>query len=190
MKALSLLLAIILPITITACSRLSEKDLANLRSQNDIVKREIILEISKQEGFPISLLTRFFDRNIENRAIAILVELINSGEESEDIQLSILKVLGDLGKRTEVPIFPIVEKIKEENPRIRFQAVESLGKIRNREAVPILLQLLATETNKYQIIWALGEMRDNRAIPALNQMLASNDQYLRYNARRALRKIR
>lgn len=182
MKTSSLFSVMVLSICITACSQISEKDLAELQSPNDLVKREAIQKISKQE--------RLFNRNVEKRAVAILVELLDGGRESEDIQLSILKALGELGKRIDVPISSLIEKLGDENPRIRLQAVESLGKIKNGEAVQALLKLLEAETDKYPIIWALGEIGDKRAISALNSLLASKDEYLRYNARKALEKIR
>jgi HEAT repeat protein len=56
--------------------------------------------------------------------------------------------------------------------------------------VPALVQLLEKETNKYPIIWALGEIGDKSAVPALNRLLASGDKYMRYNANKALSKIR
>ena len=88
-----------------------------------------------------------------------------------------------------VPVSPVIEKLKEENPRVRLQAVESLGKIKNPKAAPALVQLLENETDKYPIIWALGEIRDRNAVPGLNQLLSSEDKYVRYNATKALAKI-
>jgi len=183
-------ISILLSFCIVGCTTLSEKDLDDLRSSNYIVKKEAIGKTSKEQSFPLSLVCRSFNKNIEKKAIAILVETLSISEEPEDIRLSILKTLGDLGSRIEVPVFPIIEKLKDENPLIRLQAVESLGKIKNEKAVPDLLKLLEEEPNKYPIIWALGEIGDERAIPALNKMLTSKDNTLQYNARKALKKIR
>ena len=125
----------------------------------------------------------------EKRAVTIMVELMESGKESKEIELSILEALGRLGRSTEIPCFPLIGKLKDEDRQIRLQAVESLGKARCREALPALVQLLKDDKSKYCVIWALGELGDTRAIPALNPLLESDDQYARYNARRALAKI-
>lgn len=174
-----------------ACSNMTEKDLGNLESPNDIVKQEAIKKIANGEPYPLNLVNRFFYNGfVEKRAVEIMVGQLRDGKESEDIQLGILKALGELGQRTEVPVSPLVKRLRDENPRIRLQAVESLGKIRNPEAVPALIELLDIETNKYPIIWALGEIGDRTAVPALNRLLVSEDKYVRYNAGRALAKIR
>lgn len=183
-------LGVILSLLIPACSPITEGDLANLRSPNDAVKMEAIQKFSRREGFPLSLLGRHLNQKTERKAVPIMVELLRSGNESEDIQLSILKAMGELGKRTQVSASSLIEKLRDGNPRIRLTAVESLGKIRDETAVPALIRLLDTETEKYPIIWALGEIGDKRAVPALNQLLASQDKYTRYNTDKALRKIR
>lgn len=186
----SVIVAVVLSICFTACSSLCEKDLEDLQSPNHIVKKEAIGKISEPGRFPFTISRRLFGGGIEKKAVTILVEMLNKGKESEDIHLSILKTLGDLGMRTEVPIEPLIDKLKDENPRIRLRAVESLGKIRNEKAVSALLQLLEEEPNKYPIIWSLGQIGDKRAIPALNTLLSSEDKFLQYNARKALKKIR
>jgi HEAT repeat protein len=104
--------------------------------------------------------------------------------------LSILRAMGELGQWTEVPVSSLIKKLKGGDPRIRLLALESLRKIKDEKAVPALTQLLETETIKYRIIWALGENGDKRAVPVLNQLLASQDTYARYNANKALKKIR
>lgn len=183
-------IGVMLSLLIPACSPTTEEDLANLRSPNDTVKMETIRKFSRREGFPFSLLGRHLDQNTDRKAVAIMVELLRSGNESEDVQLGILRAMGELGKRTQVPVSPLIQKLGDGNPRIRLTAVESLGKIRDKTAVPALVRLLDTETEKYPIIWALGEIADKRAVPALNQLLGSPDKYARYNANKALKKIR
>lgn len=183
-------LGVILSLLIPACSPTTEEDLTNLRSPNDAVKVEAIQKFSRREGLPLSLVGRYLNKNTEGKAVAIMVELLRGGNESEDIQLSILKAMGELGKRTEVPVSSLIEKLRDGNPRIRLTAVESLGKIKNKTAIPALIQLLETDTDTYPIIWALGEIGDKRAVLVLNQLLASQDKYSRYNANKALKKIR
>jgi len=181
MRKFSILMAVVLSIGITACSNLSEKHLVDLQSSNQMVKSEAICKIAKKG---------FFNKKIKKKAIPILVKMLQSKKESEDIQLIILKALGDMGKNTKVPISPIIEILRDTNPLIRSQAIESLGKIKDKKSVPPLLYLLEEEHDKYPVIWALGEIRDKRAIPALNQLLNSKDKSIQYNAGKALKKIR
>ena len=177
-------------IGLTGCSNLSEKDLSDLRSPNDMVKKHAIEKMSREKRMPVSLVNRlFFDGIMEKRAVDIMVTQLRKGKESEDIQLVILGALGSLGRRVTVPVGVLIERLDDENAKIRLQAVESLGKIGNKEAVPALVGLLETEPDKYPIIWALGEIGDKSAVPALNKLLTSEDKYLKYNAKKALGKI-
>jgi hypothetical protein len=174
----------------SACRIITEVDVANLQSPNEAVKREVLRKFSRKEPFLTNIVGRFLNRNIEKEAVTTMLALLRDGREPEDIQLGILRAMGDLGKKTEVPVSPLIEKLKSADPRMRLQAVESLGKIKDKKAVPALIQLLETEANKYPVIWALGEIRDKSAVPALNRLLTSEDQYVRYNANKALVKIR
>jgi hypothetical protein len=88
-----------------------------------------------------------------------------------------------------VPISALIEKLKDKDPYMRLQAIEALGKVKNKKASKALVELLEEHTVNYPVIWALGEIGDHGAIPALNRLLASEDEYLKYNACRALAKI-
>jgi len=190
MKKWALISAMVFGIGLTGCSDLSEKDLSDLRSPNDMVKKHAIEKVSREKRMPVSLINRlFFDGIMEKRAVDIMVTQLRKGKESEDIQLVILGALGSLGRRVTVPVGVLIERLDDENAKIRLQAVESLGKIGNKEAVPALVGLLETEPDKYPIIWALGEIGDKSAVPALNKLLTSEDKYLKYNAKNALGKI-
>jgi len=190
MNIVSVLLTLLLSGLMAGCSTITEKDLVDLQSHNDTVKKEAIQKLTRGENFFLSLIGPFLNRGMEKKAVSIMVESLSGAKTSEDIQLSILKAMGELGKRTEVPVSPLIEGLKDGNPQIRLQAVESLGKIKNERSVPALIQLLKSETDKYPVIWALGEIGDKSAVPALNRLLASRDKYVRYNANKALSKIR
>jgi HEAT repeat protein len=190
MKMESILLAGALSILMAACSTLTEKDLTDMQSPNDAVKKEALRKFSRREPFPMNLAGRFLNQNIEKKAVTTMVALLRDGRESEDVQLSILTAIGELGKRTEVPVSPLIDKLGNGDPRIRLQAVESLGKIKDKKAVPALIQLLETEANMYSVIWALGEIGDKSAIPSLHRLMTSEDKYIKYNANKALAKIR
>jgi HEAT repeat protein len=105
------------------------------------------------------------------------------------MQLSVVKALGQLGKRTQVSVSPLIEKLQDKDPHMRAQVVEALAKTKNKKASTALVKLLGGETDKCPIIWAIGEIGDKRAIPALNQLLTSDDRYVKYSAYRALAKI-
>ena len=190
MNIVSVLLTLLLSGLMAGCSTITEKDLGDLQSPNDTVRKEAIQKFTRGENFFLSLIGPFLNRGMEKKAVSIMVESLNDGKTSENIELSILKAMGELGKRTEIPVSPLIKRLKDGNPHIRLQAVESLGKIKNKRSVPALIQLLKSETNKYPIIWALGEIGDKSAVPALNRLLASGDKYVRYNANKALSKIR
>ena len=180
---------VLLSVLVTGCSAVTEQDLADLQSPNAIVKTEAIHRISRGKGFSLPLIDGLVNRADEEAAVALMVESLRSGKESKDMQMSILKALGVLGKRRKVPFSPLVEKLKDKDPGIRAHAIEAVGKTRNKEALTALIRLLEEDTDKYRIIWAFGEIGDKRAIPTLNSLLASNDVYVRYNAYRALAKI-
>jgi HEAT repeat protein len=192
----------------------TEEDLQQLANPNDIVKMQAIQKIGKGQNFPLNLISTFSNwimerqavhnvlelfrldlsnslssRALEKQAVSKMVELLHSGYESDDIRLSILDALFELGKSTEVPIPPLLAVLEDQSPRIRLKTVECLGKMRDKRAVPELLTLLEKEENKYPVIWALGEIRDKRAVPVLNRLLDSHDKYVRYNAKKALQKI-
>lgn len=177
-------------VLVSSCSTVTEQDLVDLQSSNAIVKKEAIQRISKGQHFSFPVMDSLVNMANEKRAAAILVELLSSGKESKDMELTILKTLGALSKTTEVPVAPLIERLKAKDLRIRAQAIEALGKTRNAKASTPLVKLLEEEKEKYAIIWALGEIEDPGAIPALNRLLASEDDYVRYNASRALAKIR
>ncbi|GAJ05579.1 unnamed protein product, partial [marine sediment metagenome] len=71
-------------------------------------------------------------------------------------------------------------------------ACDALGKIKDPKAVKPLLNILNDKNNKdiqLTAIWALGSIGDNSAIPALTKLLDDQDNYVRYNAAKALSKI-
>lgn len=165
--------------------------MGDLESPNAMVKKEAIQRISKGPSFPMSLICRRWNRGNEKKAVAIMVKMLRSGKESKDVELDMLKAIAKLGKGTEVPVSPLIEKLRDGDPQIRVQVAEALARTRTREASTALLEVLEEEgLERYTIIWALGETGTPEAVPALNRLLTSEDKYVRYNARRALAKIK
>ncbi len=176
-------------IWVGGCSTVSEEDLAHLQSGNAMVKKEAIVRISRGPSFPLSLINGFLRKGNETKAVNMMTALLQKGNESKDVQLNILAALGELGKRRQIPVSALIEKLKDQDPQIRTQAIEALAKTNNKAASAALLGLLDEKKDKYPIIWALGEIGDQGSIAALDRLLASEDKYVRYNARKALAKI-
>lgn len=183
------LFAGMLIIWVWGCSTVSEQDLADLRSANAMVKKEAIVRISRGPTFPLSLIDGFLSQENETEAVTIMAALLEEGNESKDVQLNILAALGELGKRRQIPVSALIEKLKDKDPQIHTQSIEALAKTKNKAASAALVRLLDEKTDKYPIIWALGEIGDPGSISALDRLLASEDKYVRYNARKALAKI-
>ncbi len=181
--------ALILCLLVSACTTVTEEDLTDLQSPNAVAKKEALDRISKGPGFPLELVAPVLNRGNEEKAVAIVLELLHNGRETKDMQLSVLRALGRLGTKTKVSASPLIEKLKDNDPDIRRGAIEALTKTKSQEGLQALMRLLASEPDKYAVIWALGEIGDPAAIPTLDQFLASADEYERYNAQKALAKI-
>lgn len=186
---ISLFVFVVLCALVSGCSTVTEQDLADLQSANAIVVKEAVDRISRGPGFPVNLMGPLARKGNETKAVSIMIEVLDGERGSKDVKLSILKALGDLGKRTEVPAAPLIKKLEDKDPHVRHCAIEALGKARSKEALPMLVKLLEQETDRYPVIWALGEIGDYAAIPHLDRLMASGDDYAIYNAYRALAKI-
>jgi len=192
MRRPSVFFSVMLLILVCGCSTLTEQDIANLKSPNAAVKRDAIEGLSRGKRFSLPLMNVLVSKANEKRAYSAMAELLRSGKEPEDTELSIIKAVGQLDSSPEVPVSLLVEKLKRGTPAIRAAAIETLGKTKSEKALPELIKLLEDEdeTQKCGIIWALGEIGDPEAIPTLNRLLDSKGKYVRYNAHRALTKIR
>ena len=190
MKESAPLFALMLLIVISGCSAVTQEDLREMKSPNAIVKKEAITRIAKGRPFPLSLMDRIVSRTNTKNAAAMMLELLRGREESHDVDLALIRALGTLGRRgIQFNASPLIERIKDKDRRIRLVAIEAVGKMKVREAAPVLIELLAEGEDKYPAIWALGEINARESVPVLNKFLVSEDKYLRFNAYRALAKI-
>src|SRR5439155_17093570 len=86
------------------------------------------------------------------------------------------------------------KKRASENEFVRRAAAHSLGQIRSRSSVRVLIAAIENETNpsdvRREAATALGLIGDSSAIPSLRAALASADPYLSEAARDALRRLR
>jgi tetratricopeptide (TPR) repeat protein len=181
--------ALIICLLVSACTTVTEEDLADLQSPNAVAKKEALGRISREPRFPLNLMTPLWNKDNEEKAVTIMLELLHNGRETKDMQLSVLKALGQVGHKTKVPPPLLLEKLKDKDPDICRGAIEALARRKCREGLPALLQLLSDGQDKYAVIWALGEIGDPAAIPTLDRLLSSADEYERYNAQKALAKM-
>lgn len=182
-------IAVITLITLgLGCSQVTDKDLQDLLSQNVATKRDALATIAGESIFPKALT---MDNKNEKKAVSIIQTLLTDEATAGDVEFNLLGLaaLGRLAERVDVPVSVCAMKMQSENRRIRQQAVEVLGKIGNREAASLLIEMSADDPGNYAIIWALGETGDLDVVPTLNRMLGSDDEYVRYNAYNALSKI-
>jgi len=190
-RVVSGLFGVILLTMVGACTDvITERDLYDLKTPNTFVKRSVIERIQRSRNFPFSLMDSLIDTKREKEAVAVMLELLRSGKEPKDIRRIILKSFGTLGQRTEIPVRPLLDALKDEDPRIRYVAIEVIGKTKQLKAVDALIKLLGrTMDQDYAVLWALGEIGGDKALPVLNRMAFSDNEYLRYNAFKALSKI-
>ena len=181
--------ALILFFLVSGCATVTEEDLADLQGPNAVAKREAISRIFQGPGFPLNFMPLLLSRSNEEKAVTIMVALLRGERETKDTQASILRALGRLGKKTKVPVSPLIEKLRDEDSSVCREAIAALAQMKSKEGLPALLELMDDERNKYAVIWALGEIGDPTAIPILSRLLANGDDYEKYNARKALEKM-
>jgi len=96
-----------------------------------------------------------------------------SGAHTRDLNRAIAEALVSLKASETEPVF--LEMLKNKDAFTLFPAVEGLGQLRSRQAVPFLLEMLedaATPLNEQsKYITALGQIADSSAIPVLEKKL-------------------
>ncbi len=126
--------------------------------------------------------------------------LLNDKETS--VQAAAAVALGEIGKESSVQSLSEVltgqsEKKKkskaESNEFVRRAAARSLGQIKSRSGVGVLIATLTNEANdndvRREAAAALGLIGDPSAVPALQAAFTSSDHYLSQAARDALRRL-
>ncbi len=77
----------------------------------------------------------------------------------------------------------------DDDPAIRVQAADAMGRIGDRVAVPALIARLHDRDARIAIIRALAKMRDHRAVGPLWSLVREDNLELRYEVFRALKSI-
>lgn len=86
--------------------------------------------------------------------------------------------------------FDLLQQLQSKNPKDRAESARKLGELKDREAVPALVEALADAGEARQdIIWALGEIRDPSASRDLIPFLQHENWHLRAASAEALGKI-
>jgi HEAT repeat protein len=131
-------------------------------------------------------------------AVAGLTELL-SGDKEAAVRGAAAVALGQIGDETAVNALSQAlsgKKKKKAAPADEFlmrSAAHSLGQIRSRAGLPVLIAALADDQNPLDVrreaAAALGLIGDASAAPSLRAVLDSNDPYLAEAAREALRRL-
>jgi HEAT repeat protein len=134
-------------------------------------------------------------------AVEPLVELLAS-EKEVSVRAAAAMALGQIRDESAVPALTrvlsgISPNKKSKNRGDEFvmrSAAQSLGEIRSRAGVEVLIATLRDETGSVDVrraaAVALGLIGDSTAAPALQAAFASSDPYLSEAAREALRRLR
>jgi HEAT repeat protein len=135
-------------------------------------------------------------------AVDSLTNLLTSDKDA-GVRSAVAVALGTIGDESAVAALSQVltgrtEKKKKaktaENEFVMRAAARSLGQIRSRSAVDVLIATLANDTNdndvRREAATALGLIGDPAAGPILQAAFASSDPYLSEAAREALRRLR
>ena len=135
-------------------------------------------------------------------AVPLLTNLLTS-DKDEGVRGAAAVALGTIGDESAVPTLAQVlvgrtDKKKKaktaENEFVMRAAARSLGQIRSRSAVDVLIATLTNDDNESDLrreaATALGLIGDPAAGPALQAAFASSDPYLSGAAREALRQLR
>jgi HEAT repeat protein len=131
-------------------------------------------------------------------AVARLSELL-SGDKEGSVRGAAAVALGQIGDETAVNALSQAlsgMKKKKAAPADEFlmrSAAHSLGQIRSRAGLPVLIATLADEgiplDVRREAAAALGLIGDASAVPSLRAVLDSSDPYLAEAARQALRRL-
>ncbi len=168
---LALLAALVAVPLLAGCGQDVDSYVADLQSPNPMVR----LEAAKRA------------KHVEDERLATaLAPLLQ--DDSSDIRVEAATSLQHIGTREQVPA--LIEALQDEDRDVRLAAVDALGRIRDERAVEPLVALLDTEPEPYSVIWALGNIGGTGALDPLTPMLEHDDRYVRYQAQRALLKIR
>jgi hypothetical protein len=189
MRIISVLVIPVILVLSGGCSLVEEKDLTGLESASLFDRRQVIEKIAQSRIPTFFFFKACIDPTRAKRAGIIITRLLREGDDDRQMQLSMLDAIEKLAHYVDVPVRGVIENLDHEDSGVRAKAVQVLAGIGGESATSALIEVLQRENHNYSVIWALGERGDDRAVPELNRLLASEDEYVSYNAYRALEKI-
>jgi len=185
---------IIFSVVVSGCfQETMEKNIKNMENPNIAVRKDAVQRLATAK---------------EKKAIPGLAALLKK-EDSDPVKLSIIDALikinkvrlldriSSMWKQNEdkslikMSTYALMEQFNAKNNAIRVAAVDAVGLIGDKDAVPGLTALLKTcdKTLKLNIFRALGNIGDDSGVLVLTSFLNDRDEYIKYNAAQALKKI-
>ena len=167
----SKLLFLLLLILLAGCDP-SGDYIQNLNSSNISIQKTAIFYIGEEK---------------EEAAVPILLKLLDRKVGDEGFVISVVQALGKIKAPAAVDVF--TKMLPYAGEKLQLVLIEALGKIRSKNAVASLNNLLATTNSqkvKLTVIWAMGNIGGDIVLPALTKLLDSPDKYVRFNAYQAL----
>ncbi len=110
---------------------------------------------------------------------------------AEDVgyRLAAIKSLAQLGPKANATPF-IIAALSDPDDKVKPAAIEALGALGDRAALPALLEFAKTKKNAKELIAALSAMPDPQSIPVLVNALRDANSGIRRNALKALKTMR
>ncbi len=173
------------------------------------LKSEVDFEIGLSAGLALAgigepavpaLIEVFKDKNekVRNKAGKVLVDIgapaalaLIKELKNPNIRLNIVKLLGEIGDASAVPVLIERLKDKDEDKNVREWVIQVLGEIGDASAVPVLIERLKDKDTSIRrgAALALGYIRDASVVPVLIERLKDKDMEMRLRTAQALGEI-
>src|SRR5262249_50300127 len=108
--------------------------------------------------------------------------------DNPSVRKTAASTLAQLGDPTAATL--ILPLLKDKEPGVRTVAIQALGVLKAKDAVPVLIQATSDDATQFNAITALTQSPDQRALPAYLTGLASKNAELRKACRQALTVLR
>ena len=111
---------------------------------------------------------------------------VNSERKTESLLET--KQIAQEKERASLVVKSLVEALHDPDTEVRLQAVQTLGNLKNKEAVPALIAVLKDSNKEMRlyVVDALGNIKDKRSVEALISVLKDEDWNVRLEAVDAL----
>jgi HEAT repeat protein len=162
------------------------KDMRGRR--NKVIADKIAMLLSSPDDFVRLSAAEAVAWIADEGAIPLLVPMLK--EKSYTIQIAAMRALAEIGERRVVShITPLLAP--NQNQLVREVAAEVLGYLRDKAALPALLEALNDHEGfvRRSVIHALGDIGNLQAVPRLLDFLSDQDAQVRWVTVEALGKI-